>query len=190
MMEYPQKSGKWYHGKHEPIITKELFDRVQENLGQQSETKNTYGKEFAFTRLIKCGLCGSGITADEKFKELKNGTIARYVYYGCNRSKDHQCKSGYVREELLLEQLLKIIDQVDLDQLGIREKLDNELARFNKFRYGVLGLSKEQQVKQSEIDCKNYAKYVLREGTIAEKRELLGCMKSQLIFNNKELFTH
>lgn len=54
MVEYPQKSGKWYHGKHEPIITKELFDRVQENLGQQSETKNTYGKEFAFTRLIKC----------------------------------------------------------------------------------------------------------------------------------------
>jgi len=27
--EYPKKSGNWYKGKHEPIISKELFDAVQ-----------------------------------------------------------------------------------------------------------------------------------------------------------------
>jgi hypothetical protein len=30
--EFPLKSGKWYKGKHDAIITQELFDRVQENL--------------------------------------------------------------------------------------------------------------------------------------------------------------
>ena len=28
--EYPKESGQWYQGKHEPIITKELFDKAQE----------------------------------------------------------------------------------------------------------------------------------------------------------------
>jgi DNA invertase Pin-like site-specific DNA recombinase len=186
-VEYPQGSKNWYHGKHQPIITKELFDQVQAKLKQKSDTKQSYGKEFAFTKLIKCGLCGSNITADEKFKELKNGTTAKYVYYGCNRSKDHDCKSGYIKEEQLLEQLLKIIDQVDLDQLGIKEKLQHELERFNKFRYGVLGLSKEDQLQQTEIDCKNYARYILKEGAIAEKRELLGCMRSGLVFSEGKI---
>ncbi len=187
IVEYPQGSKNWYHGKHQPIITKELFDQVQKRLKQKSDIKQSYGKEFAFTKLIKCGLCGSSITADEKFKELKNGTIGRYVYYGCNRSKDQACKSGYIKEDHLLDQLLKIIDQVDLDQLGIKEKIQRELERFNKFRYGVLGLFKEEQLKQTEIDCRNYARYILNEGSIPEKRELLGCIRSGLVFRGKEI---
>ncbi len=62
VFEYPKKSGNFYNGRHEPIITKELFDLVQ------SQTKNQFirgeKKEFAFTKLMTCGLCGSGITAD------------------------------------------------------------------------------------------------------------------------------
>ena len=30
--EYPRKSENWYTGKHEPIITKELYNQVQEHL--------------------------------------------------------------------------------------------------------------------------------------------------------------
>lgn len=31
VFEYPKKSGNWYTGKHEPIITKELYDLVRTN---------------------------------------------------------------------------------------------------------------------------------------------------------------
>ena len=73
VFEYPEKSGNWYQGKHEPIITKELYDKVQQQLKIDYTIK--YGmKEFAFTKMITCGHCGSGITADDKFKKLKNGT--------------------------------------------------------------------------------------------------------------------
>ena len=30
--EYPTGSGKWYEGKHEPLVTKQLFDEVQKQL--------------------------------------------------------------------------------------------------------------------------------------------------------------
>ncbi|MBP7898439.1 recombinase family protein, partial [Candidatus Gracilibacteria bacterium] len=75
VFEYPKNSGNWYQGKHEPLITKELFDQVQEQV--KSQFVRSEGKEFAFTKLMTCGLCGSGITADEKFKKQKNGNIHR-----------------------------------------------------------------------------------------------------------------
>src|SRR3989338_9389808 len=68
--EFPVGSGHWYQGKHTPIIDKELFDKVQSCLNENYIPK-TRSKEFAFTKLIKCGYCGAGITADEKFKKLR-----------------------------------------------------------------------------------------------------------------------
>jgi hypothetical protein len=40
---------------------------------------------------------------------------------------------------------------------------------------------------KKEIDIKNYAKYLLREGTIVEKRDLLECLKSKLILLDKKI---
>jgi hypothetical protein len=79
VFEYPRKSGNFYKGKHEPIITKELFDQVQEQMRSQA-LRTQEPKEFAFTKMMTCGLCGSGICADEKFKKLKDGSVNRHVY--------------------------------------------------------------------------------------------------------------
>jgi len=38
-----------------------------------------------------------------------------------------------------------------------------------------------------EADIKNYAKYILLKGNILEKRELLTCIKSQLVLANKKV---
>lgn len=60
MFEYPRGSNNWYTGIHEPLITKKLFEKVHEQL-KRSEIVSGYGtKEFAFTKLISCGLCGAG----------------------------------------------------------------------------------------------------------------------------------
>lgn len=39
----------------------------------------------------------------------------------------------------------------------------------------------------NEVDIRNYAKYVLIDGTIPDKRDLLNCMKSKLRLSNKIL---
>jgi hypothetical protein len=140
-------------------------------------------KEFAFTKLMTCGLCGSSITADEKYKKQKNGNIHRYVYYGCCRSRDRNCKSGYMREEDIIAQLANLIDTMDLNELGVQTKFEDELARYNKFRR-VLGANGKEKA-EAEIDIRAYTKYVLKEGAIAEKRELLGCMRSKIVLCKK-----
>src|SRR3989344_6345991 len=117
--EYPKDSGKWYQGKHKPIVTQELFEKAQENIKTIEANKRSKNKEFAFTKLMKCGLCGSGITAQEKFKHLKDGSVNRYVYYSCTKGKDRDCKQAYVREDELIQRLLKLVDRVSINELGI-----------------------------------------------------------------------
>ncbi len=184
MLEYPKGSGILHPGKHEPTITRELFLAAQNRL-KRDEVKRE-SKEFAFTKLMVCGLCGSGITAEEKFKKLKNGTVARYVYYGCTDSKRTYCKNPYIREEELISQLIQIIDTIDVNEIGMRHKFDEEMKRYDKFRKNVLGVT--EKLKNSErADIRVYARYVLREGSNEEKRELLSFLKGKLSVSEKRV---
>jgi len=49
----------------------------------------------------------------------------------------------------------------------------------------VLGNKKEKN--DIDIDIRNYTKYLLKQGTILEKRELLTCLKSKLILKDKKI---
>jgi hypothetical protein len=181
VFEYPRKSGNWYTGRHDPLISKELFDQVQQQI--RSHVIKVEDKEFAFTRLITCGLCGSGICADEKFKKQKNGNIHRYVYYGCSKSRDKNCSSGYINEDDLISQFQNLIETISLNETGIREKIKTEVERFKSFQQGLLGI--KEKVNVNDIEVRNYAKYLLKEGTNTEKRELLSCFNSRITLKNK-----
>jgi hypothetical protein len=146
-------------------------------------------REFAFTKLITCGKCGSGITAEEKYKKLDDGTTSRYVYYGCSRSKDHHCKTQYVREENLIEQLAALIDQIDLNELGVLDRLEREIERHQKFQRSVMGVLEveTEDAKAKDVNLRNYIKYLLKEGSLIEKREMMACFKTKLVMENKVL---
>jgi DNA invertase Pin-like site-specific DNA recombinase len=182
--EFPAGSGKWYTGKHAPLITKEVYDRAREQL-KRSEVKND--KEFAFTKLITCGLCGSGITASEKWKYQKNGNTHRYVYYGCTKKRDVNCQCGYIKEEEIIEQIVAMLDTLDMNELGVKQKFKDEIVRYNKFRRIALGKSREQNAEPEIFDAKSYAVYILTEGSITEKRELLSNLKSRLMLKNRAI---
>ena len=186
MFEYPVGGGQWYQGAYEPIITKDTFEKVQTVLNSKIASPNVkpYIKEFDFTRLITCGGCGSGIGAQEKTKTQDNGIVRHYVYYYCNRSRDANCKEPYIRKEELIKQLLKLIDDIDVDELRAKKQLTAELERFHRFTTQVL----ENQTKTAvptEPNLKNYARYLLTEGSRLEKQEVLGCLKGTLVLQEK-----
>jgi hypothetical protein len=70
-----------------------------------------------------------------------------------------------------------------LDEIGIKEKLKIEVERFKKFQRVILGSKEKIDIR--EVDIRNYAKYILRDGSDLEKRELLGCFKSKIQMKNK-----
>ena len=101
---------------HPPLITKKLFDRVQEVLAQKAKPIKKGKIKFAFTGLIKCGECGASITA-----ELKKG----HIYYRCTK-KIKECSQKYLREEALLEQINNALLKVFIDN-DIKDKIINHL---------------------------------------------------------------
>lgn len=181
--EYPRNSGNWYTGKHEPLISKELYNLVQEQV--KSQTLRVEGKEFAFTRMMTCRLCGSGICADEKFKKYKNGTVTRYVYYGCTKARGADCKCGYTEEKDILRQFEELIDIISLNEIEVKEKIKSDLDRFSKMQKFFLGI--KDKIALPNVDIRGYAKYVLREGTNEEKREMLRCLKSRIYLAEKRI---
>jgi site-specific DNA recombinase len=179
--EFPQGSGNWYDGKHEPIITKELFDDVRASI--KTQVIKSQGKEFAFTRLVKCGVCGSGITADEKFKKLLNGGVNRHVYYRCTKSKDRKCVNPAINEDDLLKEFQKMASTLDLNEVQLNEKLNLEIKKFKKLQAMFLG--KDSTAEIQKVDLRNYMKFILKDGTVLEKRLVLDCIKSNLVLKNK-----
>ena len=179
--EFPRGSGKWFDGKHEPLITKEVYDQVQQVMKCAPRAlPGTH--EFAFTRIFKCGACGSGISADQKVKRLKDGSTKRYVYYGCMKRWMTGCKQPYIREEELLNQLYKMIDKVDIDELAAVERIKQEIERLTKMISSLGGHLATAKVAEimPDIDVYACAKYILKEGTKEEKRDLIQHINSQM----------
>ena len=183
--EYPVDSGNWYQGIHEPIVTKELFDAVQEQMNRQILVKRSDPKDFAFTKLITCGLCGSGVTADEKFKELKDGGVNRHVYYRCSRSRNQNCNYKAINEQTLIKQITKIIKEIGIKNLPMKEKIRSEIDRIKKF-YSFL-LNDEAKLYLKDVDSVAYATFILQEGSTDEQREVMNCLKGQLILQDRKI---
>ena len=176
-----------YEGSHDPIISKQMFDDTQEQLKTDPKI---YGiKEFQFVKLFKCGACGSGITAQEKTKYRKDGSFTKYIYYNCTRKKDLDCKQQYTREESILEQLIELIDKVSIKRLGMRDKIEKEIERYEMFTTNVLDKKETGAKKQvSKVSIRKYAKFILQKGSRDEKRELLKHLKSELMLKDKVLY--
>lgn len=186
IFEFPMGSGKWYKGSYTPIISRELFDAVQRKMEVNPKSKPGT-KQFDFTKLLKCGACGSGVTAQEKFKKRKKGTAKRYVYYHCTQSRDFDCSQGYIREEKLAEAFLNMLSNITIEEIESKEVLRTELDRFSRLSSAVLGYGDD--VEQPEINLHNFAKYVLTEGTRDEKRALIACLNQTIYLKDKEVVT-
>ena len=180
--EYPKGSDNWYDVAHKSIITKQLFNEVQECI-VATKRRRPGTLQFDFTRLIQCGNCGSGITAEEKFKQLKDGSVNRYVYYHCNKGKRVLCDEPYIREEDLLEQLLKLINNINIDEIRVNKKLAKKLKQYQKFAIVVLNM--ENELSGPTVDIRSYAKYILKEGTREEKRGIIRCFKTKLFLSDQ-----
>jgi site-specific DNA recombinase len=100
-------AGKMYKGIHEPIISRELYDRVQEVLAEKGRRKTGQQKHnWAFQGLLSCGHCGCALVAEIKKKQ--------YVYYHCTGNKG-KCPEKWVREEEVARQFGEAIGAIRLD---------------------------------------------------------------------------
>ena len=110
--------GEIHEGKHQPIVLKKIFDKVQEVLKQRGKTrKSDTNAPQAFCGLLRCGACNMMITAENRIKHQKNGNTHHYVYYRCSRkNKTIKCVESPVREELLDQQISSLLQKFSLQK--------------------------------------------------------------------------
>jgi hypothetical protein len=87
----------------------------------------------------------------------------------------------------LIKQLETLIEQINIDEICIKEKIKDEIERFKKFER-LISNKKSQKIEISQIDIKNYLKFILEEGSQQEKRELLSCLRNKLILKDKQIY--
>ena len=117
---------EFWEGKHEPIITKKLYDTVQEVMTHKSKPQHDGGlKPYVYRGLFKCAECGCCITI-----ETKKG----HNYLRCTKRKGH-CSQKYVREEAmttLIQAELKKVSLSDAVANWLISEVEKEKADDNK----------------------------------------------------------
>lgn len=147
---YFKYNGELYEGNYEPLISKGLFDLVQERLNDRSKPKNNKWNR-QYIKLFKCGNCACAITTTikRKFVKSKNKYI-QYTYYHCTHRKGN-CKEMPLTELELNDLLYKEVSTISIDtevwKLGIeliKAKYKDQIEK-NKHHFQYL------HIKQSNI---------------------------------------
>ena len=98
-------NSEMHEGAHEPLITKELFDKVQEVMKRRSKPNTVRLKSYIYRGLFHCAECGCGITME---------TQKGHNYLRCTKRVKKDCSQPYLREEKATEQIAGILTSVSL----------------------------------------------------------------------------
>ena len=57
--------------------------------------------------------------------------------------------------------------------------------RLNKFHKSFMGGNGDAKMNAKGVDVQDYARYVLNDGSMTERREFMGCIKSKITVTKK-----
>lgn len=157
----PESEWKIVEGTHEPLITQELFDEVQELLEESCrEAKNhaSYAEGIVpnlFRGIVKCAECGSSMKMS-KFRRTSKSNPDEYEYYAVyecvrfNMIREYSCPKKTIRKEVLdmaVEESLRYHINLFLDL----EKVIADLNKKTSVRNAALGMQGQIKKKQQRI---------------------------------------
>ncbi|KKQ26441.1 MAG: hypothetical protein US39_C0001G0195 [Microgenomates group bacterium GW2011_GWC1_37_12b] len=183
--EYPVGSGSWYKGSHPPLVTKNVFNKVQEKLVVPLKSK--WGsKVFTYKGLLRCANCKASVIGEDRYRERLNKEPRYHVYYHCTKQVDHSCKEPYISEDELERSLLKLINFMYIahpQELFLTDKIQEGLEEFENMREALF-LQQDINPNSKIWDIRDYAKYVLSNKNAEEKRELFKLFNFPLFVQN------
>ncbi len=149
--------GELHKGSYKPLISKQLFDKVQVILSKKGSLK-TRDWVHIYKGLIRCGNCGCSITAETKKKFYKRvNRHASYTYYRCTRRRG-VCKEPAITEEELETAMKENIEKIQINRdmwaLGIKllkAKYADEFILREKVKENLLSQIKKIDLKMEKL---------------------------------------
>ena len=185
--------GQLMDGIHEPIISNELFSKVQTAF--KKDNKPLYRKhKFLLGNFITCGDCGCSIVGEIK-KE-------KYIYYRCTwaHGKEKCRNHKYYNEKQLLEQLGEAVKAVQLDEdlcnriLEVIKELNKQEERFQNESLARLTFEAEKlrheihAIYQDKLDGIITTDQWREENELRQKRLIFVKTKIEALDNTKQKF--
>ena len=134
-----------HEASHPPLISKKLFDQVQEVLDNRHRPRKPMEVKYTFTGLMRCSYCGCSITAEKQ---------KGHIYYHCTKKRGICSNKKFLREEALLSQVNKIISKVYIDD-ETKDKMTNRLEElFQEESKASFSLSGQMKNRLKEFDTK------------------------------------
>ena len=182
----PEENWKIVEGTHEPLVTEEAFERVQELLEESSREAKDHASYAEgnvpnlFRGLIRCADCGGAMRMG-KFRKPKKSGAEEYHYYGvyeCSRHKliyDYSCPQKSIRKDILdnaVEEAIRYHIRMFLDLERIIADL-NKKTSVREAAVGMQDLIRKKQrriAKVEQMSCGIYEDY--QEGILNETEYL------------------
>lgn len=143
------------YNTHEPIISQELWDKVQERLKSRAHgRKMRTGMTHPLSGFLYCADCGSKLKMGYVWHKYKN----YYTYnFDCGKLKRYGksfCFSHYIRanvlEEIVLGDIREMAKRIVLDEKSIREEYVRHNAELKD--QSIKSIKKELQLKNKRIE--------------------------------------
>jgi site-specific DNA recombinase len=175
----PESQWIIYENAHEPIVTKEALQRVEQKLkDNRTVDVNSRKRTYGFTSIIKCGYCGRNITF---YKDSNNGKTYMKPCANIDFTTGKRCPNGATAlsiiddfiDDKMLNEVKKVIayyniiladEQFVMDTTTSKVKeLTNQKKDINKQLDNLLDLQIARGVDQRLIDKENQLKYRLEK---------------------------
>jgi len=168
-----QKTGDVFAGAHRPIVSKRLFDQVQNIFAGKNVPKFTI-HNFTFRRMIRCAKCGNLLIGELQKQK---------VYYRCQR---RGCTACCLKEETVNERLNEQLRKLELSTAKF-EFYGQEAARlFHESQMESHGLREELILREKRIKERQNRLIDSYMDGVLDKDEYIG-RESDLIAEEQEL---
>lgn len=92
--------------KHTALISREMFQKAQEKLGNVTNTTRQHDIKFPYIGLFRCGVCGCTYTAERKVKPSGK----EFIYYHCTgKGKIKTCKKDSYINQTKVDKIIATI---------------------------------------------------------------------------------
>lgn len=197
-----------HQGNYEPIISEELFEKVQSVLNQKnikSGTHHSSTKFFKFRGLVKCAFCGCGLTPNDMSKNFKNKQPGEAVYYRCTGSKDSNwykkkfgtknCPQRYWREEEIEELIKETLEEISYDKKVFKQlKADLNCGFETRLKLNEAEKTKLESEKEEKEKLRDALidKMVLADGDVGfelDMKERVKAVRKEIDIIEKKIGT-
>lgn len=89
----------------------------------------------------------------------------------------------------MIDELYKILDTVEINEIGMREILEAEIEKWHKIQAFVeSGPVPVRSREEKEFDLRLYTSIITEEGRTEEQREILKYVVGRLVLKDKKIY--